>query len=113
MKKENKFLESLLKALRTDTEIGPRFIESETIEQEARSCVHAVDLDIAFTPILLPGCTKTEEASHVAYRSENGGGVIKEPYRVLTEDELKLARACFLVARGKEMQPYMDRFLGR
>ena len=107
-------VDGLLNAIRNDPELGPRFKASEALDEQAKRCVHAVDLDIAFSPVLLDGATHTDEATVVAYRGVDGRGVITSPVlRIMSVEEHKLARARFLVARGNEMQPVMDRLFKR
>lgn len=115
MNKETKksALDSFVEAIRNSEEFGPSFKASEALEEQAKKCVFAVDLEIAFSPVLLPGCHKTEQSVEVDYRGEDGRGLIREPYTLLSEDEHKLARARFLCARGNELQPAINKFLVR
>lgn len=99
--------DGLINAIRKDPEIGPAFVALEKFDEEAKKVMEFVDLDIEFSPILLHG-TETKDAVKVDYMSEDGRGVIKEPYRVLSAEELKLARARYLVARDREASPALD-----
>lgn len=112
MNKESQetFAAGLREAILADPEHGPRFAASEALDKEAAKVVEFVDLDIAFSPVLLFGHTEVSEAVEVAFVGEDGRGVIKEPYRVLTNEELKLARARFLVSREKSMKSAFDVF---
>lgn len=94
--------ESLRKAVLADPEMGPRFREIEEIEKEAAAAVKFVDLDVAFSPILLGPSTTTEDAVAVGYRADGGKFVIREPFKVVKESDLKLMRARYLIVNGRE-----------
>ncbi len=95
-------LNSLQSAIRNDPEFGPRFREIEEIEKEAADAVQFVDLEIACSPVLIGPSTTTEDAVAVGYRAEGGKYVIREPFMVVKEDDLKLMRARYLIVNGRE-----------
>lgn len=99
---------SLLDLLRDTEEFGPRLKELEKLETEIQAAVALVDLDIAFSPILLNTGDTTQEAVEI-YKGEDGRYVCRNPFKILSEVETKKARARFLVQRAKEMEPVMDR----
>lgn len=103
-------LSGLERALRADPEFGPKFAEMDEIDKAVADCIDCVDLDIAFTPVILGAGTSTRDAVEIDYKGENGKYVISSPFKMLTEDEVRKARARFLVVRGREMKPAMDRF---
>lgn len=102
-------LGSLERALRSDPEFGPKMAEMDEIDREVESCLHCVDLDIAYSPVILGAGTNSRDAVEIDYKGENGKYVISNPFKTLSEDEVRKARARFLVVRGREMKPAMDR----
>lgn len=105
----NDILSGLTEAIRNDPQIGPRFRVIEEIEKQAADAVEFVDLSIAFSPVLLSCSDTTDDAVKVAYKGEDGRYVIKDPFRIVTEDELKLMRSRYLIVNGREKQPFIDR----
>ncbi len=99
-----------MKALYDDPEHGPRLRERDALEQEVMDAVECVMLDVAFSPVLLQPGDGTVDAVEIAYKAGGGKYVIKEPYRVLSTEETKIARARYLVTKGKEMEPFYKRF---
>jgi len=95
--------------LRKDPEIGPKLSEMEEIDLEVEACLKHVDLNIASSPVILGCRTSTREAVEISYRGEDGRYVIANPFKMLSEEECKKARARFLVVRGREMRPALDR----
>lgn len=104
------FAESLANALRQHHEFGPKLKEIDAQEKEVADAVQHVDLDIEYTPVCLRAGDTTKDAVPVEYKTGDGRYVIKEPYMLLTADELKVMRARYLIARGREMRPFYDRF---
>lgn len=100
----------LMTAIHADPQMGPRLREIDAFEAEVKAAVEHVMLDIAFSPVILKCGGSIEDAVEVEYKAEDGRYIIKEPFCMLTEDETKLARARFLIARGKAMAPQMERF---
>ncbi len=103
-------LGGLMAAIRNDPELGPRFREIDKIEAEATSCVDCVDLDIAFSPVLMHEGDAMRDAVEVAYKGADGRYVFDSPFKLVTAEELRVMRARYLVMRGKEMEPAMRRF---
>jgi len=104
---------SLDAALRSDPILGPRLQAIDALEAEVAKAVESVDLEIAFSPVIMePGGT-TQDAIEVAYKAADGRYVFDKPLKVVTAEELKLMRARYLITRGKEMEPMMARFLRR
>ncbi len=95
----------LLEVLRNDPEIGSRLKETDEIERETARAVECVMLDIAFSPVLPNPGNTLEQAVEVAYKGEDGRYVLEgSPLRVVTEGELKVMRARYLITNGREMQ---------
>ena len=106
-------LSGLLDVLRNDPHMGPKIKETEEIESAVKDAVDFIELEIAYSPVIMrPGDT-TQDAVKVAYKGRDGRYVITEPYKVVTADELKVMRARYLVTRGKEIEPTMDRMFGK
>lgn len=101
-------LKGLTEALRNDPQLGPEFRAMEEIDEEAKRVLEFVELSVAFSPILISG-DSTMDAVKVDYKGTNGKYVIREPFRMLTEDEVRLARARYLIVNGREQQPVIDR----
>lgn len=106
---QSKLAAGLADALRQHPQYGPRIREIEGIEKEVADVIEAVDLDIAFSPVLMNAGDKLENATDVAYKAEDGRYVFDNPYKVVTADELKVMRARFLIMRGKQMDPIIRR----
>lgn len=80
--------------------------ERDDIERQVDACVHAVDLDIAYTPVLdRPGSTQPVEVARegdgafsLVWRNALSGAEYREPVEV---EALRLMRARYLVTRGE------------
>lgn len=90
------------KTIQDDPVIGPKLKLLEEIERDVDGCVDFVDLKIAFSPVLLKPATSTLNAVEIDYKAQGEKYVIRNPYKVLTEDQVKRARARFLVVQMKE-----------
>jgi hypothetical protein len=100
-------MDGLMAAIReSDPELAKRIDELEILEKEIADCVSAVDLDIAFSPVILRPGGSLDEAVEVAYKGEDGRYVITEPFQMVSEEKLKIMRARYLVTRGREMAPF-------
>jgi hypothetical protein len=84
--------------------------EIDAIEAEVASVVEAVDLEVAFSPVLMRPGDSLSDAVEVAYKGENGKYVFTDPFRQVSADDLKVMRARYLIVRGKAMAPALDRF---
>lgn len=106
-------VDGLVAAIKADPEMGPRWNELEEIDKEVQDAVQYVDLDIAFSPVILHEGGTMEDAVKVDYKGEDGRYVISSPFKILKEDEMKVARARYLIMRGKAMQPGIMAFMNR
>ena len=104
---------SLTDALYNHPEIGPILRAGDALEAEVMAAVPAVDLDIAYSPVLMNRGDTLEDARDVGYKAAGGIYVFKEPFRKVTAEELKVMRARYLIVRGKAMQPHIDRMFGK
>jgi hypothetical protein len=109
----SEIMNGLEEALRNDPEFGPRLQAIESIDKEVSKCVDFVDLGIAFSPVILDGGCELPDAVDVAYKGADGRYVIREPFRILSEEQMKLARARYLVVRGRAMKPALDLLFGK
>lgn len=101
---------ALLDSLKaSDPALAARIDASDAIEKEVQDCLFAVDLSIAFSPIVMSPGQNLDDAVEVSYKGQDGRYVIREPFKILKADEVKVARARFLVLNGKRNAPAVDR----
>lgn len=109
----SKVFASLMESLRSDPELGPRLKEVDEVEAEVAQVLSCVDLDIAFSPVLVAEGDSMDDAVDVAYKGADGRYVIENPFNIVPADQLKIMRARYLVTRGRAMQPQFDRIFRR
>lgn len=113
MSTQKSILSGLVSAIEADPELGPRWKEIEALEAEVKAATEHVMLEIAYSPVIMREGGTTRDAVEVAYKSADGRYVFDNPYKVVTADELKVMRARYLITRGKEMSPAIDRAFRR
>lgn len=105
---------ALMKAIReSDPELADRMDAIDEMEEEVKDAMQHVMLDIAYSPVILRPGQGTVDAVEISYKAQGGRYVIKDPFTVLSTEEVTEARARYLVTRGKEMAPAMERMFGK
>lgn len=115
MNAEPSILDSLVKAIRKDPELGPRFQELEKLDAEVEEAAQDVMLDIAYSPVVMRG-DDINDAVEVDYLGQDGKYHIRTGPSSFTKVEpeaLKRMRARYLILNGRRHQPMIDRLFKR
>jgi len=108
-------LHGLTEAIRGDPDLGPRLAAFEALDREIDEVLEAVDLDIAFSPVVMHGYDISNKVE-VDYLGQDGKYYIRtgpQTFEKVASEDLKRMRARYLLLHGKAAQPMIDRFLRR